>query len=224
MSLYLILRPPTDHRAAIPNAWIDESGGGSGHQQPAMNRMVTMTETNTVSAKPKTKTATSDLESAAETPKFELPKFELPKFEMPNFEIPKFEMPKFEVPAAFREIAEKGVTQAKDNWDKMKAATEETTGLIETSYASANKGAVDYGLKVLEAARANTNAAFDLAGELMAAKSVSEAIELSTAHARKQFEAMNEQTKELAALAQKVAADTSEPIKKGMSGAFKKVA
>src|SRR6476469_559977 len=43
---------------------------------------------------------------------------DVPKFELPKFEIPKFEMPKMEVPAAFREFAEKGVSQAKDNWEK----------------------------------------------------------------------------------------------------------
>ena len=87
----------------------------------------------------------------------------MPKFEIPRFDMPKFDMPKMEVPAAFREFAEKGVNQAKDNWEKMKAATEEATDLIEDSYATASKGAADYGLKLIEAARANTNAAFDFA-------------------------------------------------------------
>ena len=32
----------------------------------------------------------------------------------PNFELPKFDMPKIEVPEAFRDMAEKGVQQAKD--------------------------------------------------------------------------------------------------------------
>jgi phasin len=146
------------------------------------------------------------------------------RFEIPRFDMPKFELPKFEVPAAFREFAEKGVTQARDNWEKMKAATEEATDLIEGSYATASKGMIDYGLKLIEAQRANTNAAFDLAGQLMGVKSMSEAVELSTAHARKQFEAMSVQTKELAALAQKVAAETSEPIKESVASAFKKVA
>ncbi len=71
----------------------------------------------------------------------------MPKFEIPRFDLPKFEVPKMEVPAAFREFAEKSVTQAKDNWEKMKAATEEATDLIEDSYATASKGAADYGLK-----------------------------------------------------------------------------
>src|SRR5450759_237554 len=98
------------------------------------------------------------------------------------FEMPKFEMPKMEVPAAFREFAEKGVNQAKDNWEKMKAATEEATDLLATSYSTASKGCADYGLKMIEAARANTNAHFDFTSQLLAVKSLSEAVELSTAH------------------------------------------
>ena len=54
--------------------------------------------------------------------------------------------------------------------------------------------------------------------------SFSEVIELSTSHARKQFEAVSEQTKELAALAQKVATESAEPLKSGVTKAFRKVA
>jgi len=147
-----------------------------------------------------------------------------PMFEMPKFEMPKFEIPKFEVPAAFREFAEKGVAQAKDTYEKVKAAAEEATDVLEDTYTTAAKGAADYNLKVIEAARANTNAAFDYARELLDVKSISEVVELSTAHARKQFEALSEQAKELAALAQKVATETAEPMKTGVTKAFRKVA
>ena len=145
-------------------------------------------------------------------------------FEMPKFDMPKFDMPKVEMPAAFRELAERGVAQAKDTYEKMKAAAEEATDVLETTYSTAAKGASDYGLKVIEAARVNTNAAFDFAGELMAAKTLSEIVELSSTHARKHFEALTQQTKELSALAQKVATDTAEPIKSGVTKAFAKVA
>jgi phasin len=144
-------------------------------------------------------------------------------FEFPKFEIPNFEMPKMEVPAAFREFAEKGASQAKENYEKLKAAAEEATDVLEDTYATAAKGASDYGLKVIEASRVNTNAAFDFFTELMTVKSYSDVIELSTAHARKQFEAVTAQTKDLAALAQKMAAETAEPIKDSVSKAFSKV-
>lgn len=145
-------------------------------------------------------------------------------FETPKFDIPSFDMPKMEVPAAFRELAEKSVSQAKDNWEKMKSVTEEATDVIETSYATASKGAADYGLKVIDLARINTNAAFDFATQLLAAKSVSEVVELSSSHARAQFETATAQAKELSTLAQKVTTETVEPIKAGMTSAFKKVA
>jgi len=144
-------------------------------------------------------------------------------FEAPKFELPKFEMPQIDVPAAFREFAEKGVAQAKDAYDKMKAAAEESTAVLEDTYATAAKGMTAYNLKVIETARANTNAAFDFASQFFAAKSLSEAIELSSTHARKQFEVLSAQTKELAALAQKTATDTAEPIKTGVTTAFSKV-
>src|SRR5215213_7317409 len=76
---------------------------------------------------------------------------DLPKFEIPRFEMPKFEMPKMEVPAAFREFAEKGASQAKENYEKLKAAAEEATDVLEDTYATAAKGASEYGLKVIEA-------------------------------------------------------------------------
>jgi len=142
-------------------------------------------------------------------------------FEIPKFEIPKFEIPNVEMPAAFREFAERGVAQAKDTYEKMKAAAEEATDVLETTYSTASKGASDYGLKVIEAARTNTNSAFDFAGELLAAKTISEVVELTSAHARKQFEAITAQSKELSALAQKLAAETTEPLKSGVSKVFK---
>jgi hypothetical protein len=55
---------------------------------------------------------------------------------------------------------------------------------------------------------------------LIAVKSPSEFIELSTEHARKQFESLTQQTKELTALAQQVALATAEPLKTGITKAF----
>ena len=163
-------------------------------------------------------------EATTTAPKVKTTKPATGVFEMPKFEMPKFDIPKVEMPAAFREFAERGVAQAKDTYEKMKAAAEEATDVLETTYSTATKGASDYGLKVIEVARVNTNAAFDFAGEVMAAKTLSEVVELTSAHARKQFEALTRQSKELNALAQKVATETAEPIKSGMNKAFSKVA
>jgi len=93
--------------------------------------------------------------------------------------------------------------------------------VLEETYATATKGVSDYGLKVIEMARENANSAFDFASQLITVRSFSEAIELSTAHSRKQYEAVTAQTKELAAMAQKVAADTAEPVREGLGKVFK---
>src|ERR1700741_4713704 len=127
------------------------SGPGQGGGPRALLRLMQPPDQNDrkVNAMSDVNTSKSKSKSSAE--------IEFPKFEIPRFEMPKFEMPKFEVPMAFREFAEKSVSQCKDNWEKMKVATEEATGVIEDSYATAAKGCTDYGIKVIEAARANTN-------------------------------------------------------------------
>ena len=145
-------------------------------------------------------------------------------FEMPKFDMPKFDMPNMEVPAAFREIAEKGVAQAKESYEKMKTAAEEATEMLEGTYATASKGCSDYGLKLIETAKANSNAAFDLFGEMLTAKSYSEVVELYTAYVRTQFDTVSAQAKELADHAQKVATETVEPIKESLTSAFSKAA
>jgi phasin len=143
--------------------------------------------------------------------------FEMPKFEMPKFEMPKFEMPKMEVPPAFRELAEKGIAQAKGNYEKLKSTAEQTTDMLEETYATASSGCSAYGLKVIETARANSNAAFDLYGELLGAKTYAEVVEKTTAYMRAQFDTLTAQAKELGECAQKVATDTAEPIKETFS-------
>ena len=125
-------------------------------------------------------------------------------FGPPNHDMPKLDMPKMEVPPAFRELADKGFAQARDTYEKAKAATEQATNQLKEAYTTAAKGAIDYNIKVIEIARANTNTAVDNAFELLGVKSLTEFVELSTKQARKQFEVMTAQTRELAEHAQKV--------------------
>ena len=124
------------------------------------------------------------------------------------------------VPQAFHEMAEKGTTQAKETYEKMNAATAEATDLIKNSCSMAVKGAQDYNTKFMEFAQTNTEAALGFVQKLSGVKSPSDFIELSTDHSRKQFETLTEQTKELAALAQKVTLATVEPLKTGATKVF----
>ncbi len=169
-------------------------------------------------------TETETTQAETHSPKHTTTVFEMPQFEMPKFEMPKFEMPKMEVPAAFRELAEKSLAQAKENYEKMKSFAEEATDLVEDTYATASKGYSSYGLKMIETTRANSDAAFDLMTDLMGAKSYSEVVELTSGYMRKQFETMTAQAKELSEHAQKVATETAEPIKTSLNNVLKKAA
>ena len=141
------------------------------------------------------------------------------------FGLSDYEIPKMEVPAAFRELADKSIAQARDNYEKAKSAIEQAADQLKDMYTAAAKCATEYNLRVIEIARLNTNTAFDNANELLGAKSPSEFVDLSSAHARKQLEAMTVQTKELAELAQKVATEiAANDWRQGDNKASKKVA
>ena len=111
-------------------------------------------------------------------------------------------------------------TQPAEAYEKMSAATAEATDLIKDSCSTAVKGAQAYNNKLLEFAQANTNVAFEFAQKLLGVKSPTEFIELSTERARRQFETLTEQTKELTALAQRVTLATTDPLKAGVTKAF----
>jgi phasin len=130
----------------------------------------------------------------------------------------------FEVPEQVRAFAEKGVSQARDNYAKFKDAAETHNGTIEAVFTSASKGASEYTAKLMEMMKANATASLDFAHQLFGVKSPSEAMELWTSHARKQFETLTAQTKQLAELSQKVTTETVEPIKTSASKLFKPAA
>ena len=130
----------------------------------------------------------------------------------------------FEVPEQVRAFAEKGVSQARDNFAKFKDVAESHNGTMEAVFTTASKGASEYSAKLIELIKATTSANLDFAQSLFGVKSPSEAMELWTAHARKQFETLTAQGKELATLAQKVATETAEPVKESVTKAFKKAA
>jgi phasin len=130
----------------------------------------------------------------------------------------------FEVPEQMRAFAEKGVSQARDSYAKFKDAAETHNGTMEAVFTNASKGASAYSAKLVEFMKANTTSSLDFAQELFGAKSPSEALELWTSHARKQYETLSAQAKELAELGQKVATETVEPIKTTASKYYKPAA
>ena len=130
----------------------------------------------------------------------------------------------FEVPEQMRAFAEKGVSQARDSYAKFKDAAENHNGTIEAVFTSASKGSSEYSTKLIEFFKANTSSSLDFAQQLFGVKTPAEALELWTAHTKKQYETLTAQAKELAELGQKVAPETVEPIKASASTACRRAA
>ena len=130
----------------------------------------------------------------------------------------------FEVPEQMRAFAEKGVSQARDNYAKFKDVAETHNGTIEAVFTSVSKGASEYSAKLMEMMKANTTANLNFAQELLGIKSPSEALELWTSRTRRQSETFTAQVKDLAELTQKIATETAEPIKANASKLFKPAA
>lgn len=126
-----------------------------------------------------------------------------------------------EVPEIFREAAEKSAKQAKDAYEKMRSAAEEATDILEDQFETTRTGLVALNAKAIDAAKANSDATFKFAKDSLAVKSVAEAIELQTAFARQQYDLMAAQAKEMQELVQKVATETTAPMKDAFSKMMK---
>jgi phasin len=135
---------------------------------------------------------------------------------------PGFDLPLFPLTGIFGGFAEQSVERAKENCEKMKAASAEIADVLREAYSTNAKGAADYGAKVIEISSVNANSAFDLLTHFMGIKSLSEMIQLSATQSRKTYEASSAQNKELWELARKVATETTEPIKKSFAKVVQK--
>jgi phasin len=128
-----------------------------------------------------------------------------------NVEFPTFDASK--ATDQFRAFAEKGVEQSKEVYAKVKASAEDTQKALESTFETAKSVGSELSLKTIAAMRANSEAGFAHLESLLAARSLSEVVELQTAFFRKRFEMTVDQTKELQAIATKAAEDVTKPMK-----------
>ncbi|WP_377298479.1 phasin [Rhizobium sp. SGZ-381] len=112
-----------------------------------------------------------------------------------------------------RDFAEKGTTQSREAFTKLKAAAEEATKTVESTLHTAQAGSVELGLKAIDAIRTNAELSLTHLEALIGVKSVAELIELQTGFVRKQAEVTVEQAKALQETARKIAEDVTKPGK-----------
>jgi len=116
----------------------------------------------------------------------------------------------FEVPAQVREMAEKGVEQARKAYDEFATAASEAASKVETSAETMRNGAVDLNKKALAATEESMNASFDLATNLVKAKDIQEVLELQTKYVQSQMQRFGEVARELGEAATKTAVDATK--------------
>lgn len=112
-----------------------------------------------------------------------------------------------------RTFAEKGVEQSKEVYSKLKTGSETAQKALETSLEQVKAVSNEFSLKSIAAARTNAETGFAHLEALVAAKSLSEVIELQSAFARKAVETAIEQAKDFQAASTKAAEDVSKPFK-----------
>jgi hypothetical protein len=105
---------------------------------------------------------------------------------------------------------------------KGKTTAEKTMRAAEQSYSATADNMRDYIVKMIDMSQTNIEAVFEFARRLAAAKAPSDFAEVWSAQARRQFELLSEQTRELTALGQKMAAESTEPIERNAKQAFDK--
>ncbi len=114
---------------------------------------------------------------------------------------------------SFREFAEKGASQTKEAYVRMKEAAEDATKTAEATLESAQAGTVELGLKAIDALRVNAENSLSHMEALLGVKSVAELFELQTSFLRKQAEVVVEQARSLSETTKKVAESVSAPAK-----------
>lgn len=124
-----------------------------------------------------------------------------------------------EIQDATRDLADRGVQQARDNYARVRSAAEEATGFFEETFQNASKGVVEFNTKAIDLARENANNVFDFARQLTGARSLSEAIELQTSFMRRQYEAAVSQSRELGEIANRVTRESARPVTEGVQRA-----
>ena len=102
-----------------------------------------------------------------------------------------------------KQFADKSAKMVRENLENGIAAAERSARGVEQGYSAATESIRDFNVRLIEMAHANATATLEFAQQISTAKGPSEAIELSSSQARKQFETLSERSKELTAFARR---------------------
>ena len=116
------------------------------------------------------------------------------------------------VPEGVRAIAET-VAQTREAYDRSLEAFDASLMTFERTFDAAGQGAAAFNRKIIDLARRNVDASFDLATSLAGAKNLADVVELQAAFWRKQFSVLTAQAEEVRVLSTKVTSAAAERVK-----------
>jgi hypothetical protein len=121
------------------------------------------------------------------------------------------------VPEGVRALAEKSLAQTRQAYDQSVHAFDASLTTFERTFDAAGQGASAFNRKIIDLARRNVDASFELATSLAGAKTLADILELQAAVWRKQCGVLTAEVVEVSTLSTRVSADTAEPIKSQMA-------
>jgi phasin len=130
-------------------------------------------------------------------------------------------MPKIKFPENLRDFAEEAMAQTRGNYERIETVANEMLSVLASTQSTATKSIVNYRTWMIKVAHGNVIAAFDFARDLTKAKSVSDVMELASAHARARYDALAVQTKELSELSRTFVTEIAKPINTSIANARK---
>ncbi len=113
------------------------------------------------------------------------------------------------VPEGVRALAEKSVERTREVYDFSLDAFDASVATFEQSFEAAGQNATAFNRKIVDIARRNLDASFDLATSLAGAKSLADIVKRQAAFWRKQFGVLTAQAEEVRALSTKMTADAA---------------
>ena len=119
-----------------------------------------------------------------------------------------------------KNFADKVTRAARETFEKGSTTTQRSARGAQESFSAVAEGIRDFNVRLVEMAQFNTVAALDFAREMSTAKGPAEAAALWSSHAKRQFETLTEQTKELTHLAQRIATSSAEPVARSFGRTF----
>jgi hypothetical protein len=112
-----------------------------------------------------------------------------------------------------REFAQYGVQRASEGYEQLAKAAQSATEDLNAQFAEAREGATKAGLKILEVAKEDTDATYAAMRDLIAAKSVLEAFDISAKYWRGRIETRIATAQDLGAYVRKATDDAVRPVR-----------